>query len=128
MIEKMAESTGNVLGFMFTGEITDEEYMGYFIPALRQAIETYGTIRVLIDVTDIQSEDFGAMNDDIRARDRVLYVEREAIVGDEDWEKRLANVDHLFLFSNTDVRFFRAANRPAAWRWIREGMLVGRGT
>jgi hypothetical protein len=122
MIEELSESSGNVLGFQFSGEITDDDYMGSFIPALRRAIERFGAIRVLVDIADIQSEDFGAMDDDVRERERILYIEREAIVGDEDWVKRLANVDHFFLFPGAEVRFFETAHRRAAWRWLREGL------
>ncbi|KQC05830.1 MAG: hypothetical protein APR53_01965 [Methanoculleus sp. SDB] len=122
MIEELSESSGNVLGFQFSGEITDDDYMGSFIPALRRAVKTFGTIRVLVDISDMQSEDFGAMDDDIRERERILYVEREAIVGDEDWVKRLVNVDHFFLFPGADVRFFGTEHRTEAWRWLREGL------
>jgi hypothetical protein len=122
MIELLPESCGCVLGFQFIGEITDEDYTGDFMPVLRQAIEEYGVIRLLVDVSDLQSEDMGAMDDDVREAMRVLYIEREAIIGDEEWEKRLSYVDHFFLFPNTDVRFFRERYRQEAWHWIREGM------
>jgi hypothetical protein len=122
MIELLPESCGCVLGFRFIGEITDEDYTEIFIPALRRAIEEYGVIRLLVDVSDLQSEDIGAMDDDIREESRVLYIEREAIIGDEDWEKRMSNVDHFFLFPNTDARFFREEYRRDAWHWVREGM------
>jgi hypothetical protein len=122
LIEEMEESVGSVLGFRFIGEVTDEDYTGIFIPALYDAIEKYGTIRLLVDISDIQSEDIGAMDDDVREDARVVYIEREAIIGDEGWEKRLAIVDHFFLFPNTDVRFFRTERRREAWRWICEDL------
>jgi hypothetical protein len=122
MIEELEGSAENVLGFQFIGEVTDEDYRQVFIPALRQAIEEYGPIRVLVDISDLQSEDIGAMDDDVREDERLVYIEREAIIGDEDWEKRLANVDHFFLFPNTEARFFRTEYRHEAWRWIRERM------
>lgn len=123
MIEKMEKSVGCVLGFRFIGEVTDEDYTGIFIPALNGAIEKYGTIRLLVDISDIQSEEIGAMDDDVRENARIASIEREAIIGDEDWEKRLAIVDHFFLFPNTDVRFFRTERRNEAWRWICEGVI-----
>jgi stage II sporulation SpoAA-like protein len=122
MIELLPESHGAVLGFQFIGEITDEDYREDFMPVLRRTIKNYGLIRLFIDISDIQSEDIGAMDDDVREDSRVLYIEREAIIGDADWEKRLNYVDHFFLFPNTDVRFFPVARRDEAWNWVSEGM------
>jgi len=122
MIEQLPEKFGPLLGFQFIGEITDEDCTEVFLPALRRAIKRFGVIRLLIDITDIQSEGFGAMGEDLKEESRVLYIEREAIIGDEDWEMRLADVDHFFIFPNADVRFFRENIRQDAWDWIREGM------
>lgn len=122
MIELLPESHGCVIGFQFIGEITDEDFTEDFMPVLRRAIEQFGVIRLLVDISDLQSEDMGAMDDDVREESRVLYIEREAIIGDRDWERRLNYVDHFFLFPNTDVRFFREAYRQNAWQWVSEGM------
>ncbi len=123
MIEELPESAGNVLGFRLAGEVTDEDYTGVLIPALLRAIEEYGIIRLLIDLVDFQSEDMGAMDDDVRENLRFADIEREAIVGDEEWEDRLTYLDYFFLFPNTDVRFFREERRGAAWDWLCEGIL-----
>ncbi|WP_220680732.1 STAS/SEC14 domain-containing protein [Methanofollis formosanus] len=125
MIEELPEGAGNVLGFRISGEVTDEDYTEVFIPALYEAIERYGTIRILIDIVDFKGEDFGAMLEDIRQDSKVLFIEREAIVGGEEWERRLTAVQpFFFLFPDTDVRFFRENQRRAAWDWIRERMRV----
>jgi hypothetical protein len=124
MIEELSGSAGNVLGFRLVGEITDEDYTGVLIPALIRAIEEYGIIRLMIDLVDFQSEDMGAMDDDVREKLRIADIEREAIIGDEGWEARLNYLDYFFLFPNTDVRFFREEHRGAAWEWLREGMLL----
>lgn len=122
MIEEMEGSMGPVKGFSFIGEVTDEDYTGVFLPTLRQAIDEYGAIRLVIDIADVQSEGVGAMDDDLRADERLVMIEREAIIGDESWETRLRMVDHLFLFPAADVRFFPRSRRHEAWRWVRERM------
>lgn len=122
MIERLPESHGPVLGFRFAGEITDEDYREDFLPALRRAIKNFGVIRLFIDISDLQSEDMGAMDDDVREDARLLYVEREAIIGDRDWERRLNYVDHFFIFPNTDVRFFPYGHQDEAWNWVSEGV------
>lgn len=123
MIEILPESAGPVIGFILSGEVTDEDYTGVFIPAIDLATERYGTVRVLIDLVDYKGEDFGAMADDLFQGIKEPAVEREAIIGDEEWEKRLLSVQPaFFLFATTDVRFFRPERRQEAWRWIGEGM------
>lgn len=124
MIEILPESAGPVIGFLLSGEVTDEDYIHIFIPAIDLATERYGTVRVLIDLVDFKEEDFGAMADDLFQGIKEPAVEREAIIGDEEWEKRLLSVQPaFFLFATTDVRFFRPEHRQEAWRWIEEGMV-----
>lgn len=123
MIEILPESAGPVIGFLLSGEVTDEDYIHVFIPAIDLATERYGTVRVLIDLVDYKGEDFGAMADDLFQGIKEPAVEREAIIGDEEWEQRLLSVQPaFFLFATTDVRFFRPEHRQEAWRWIGEGM------
>ncbi len=122
MIEELPGSSGYVLGFRFCGEISDEDYIGTFLPALVAAIEAYGTIRLMVDVIDYKGEDIGAMDDDVRENSRLLYIEKEAIVGGEDLQEEMSRTDHFFLFPNTDIRFFRTEHRREAWRWLREGL------
>jgi hypothetical protein len=122
MIEELPGSSGYILGFRFCGEITDEDYMGTFLPALAAAIEAYGTIRLMVDVIDYKGEDIAAMDDDVREDSRLLYIEKEAIVGGEALQEEMNRVDHFFLFPNTDIRFFRKEHRREAWLWLREGM------
>ncbi|TAJ44080.1 SpoIIAA family protein [Methanofollis fontis] len=123
MIEILPESAGCVIGFQISGDVTDEDYMEVFIPAIDLAAERYGTVRVLVDIVDFKGEDFGAMTDDLIQDTKVSLVEREAIIGGEEWEKRLLSVQPaFFLFSSTDVRFFKPEHRQEAWRWVSEGM------
>lgn len=129
MIEILPESAGPVIGFLLSGEVTDEDYIHVFIPAIDLATERYGTVRVLIDLVDYKGEDFGAMADDLFQGIKEPAVEREAIIGDEEWEQRLLSVQPaFFLFATTDVRFFRPEHRQEAWRWIGEGMRHIAGT
>jgi hypothetical protein len=127
MIELLPESRGCLVGFQFIGEITGDDYTEDFMPALRRAIENFGVVRLFVDISDLQSEDIGAMDDNVREESRVLYIERQAIVGDEEWERKLNYVDHFFLFANSDVRFFRKNCEQDAWDWIHEGMPQIRG-
>lgn len=122
MIELLPESHESLVGFRFIGEIRSDDYAKDFMPPLRRAIKEYGLIRLFVDISDLQSEGIGAMDDDVREDSRLLYIERQAIVGDEEWERKLNDVDHFFLFPNSYLRFFQKDREQDAWGWILEGM------
>jgi len=115
---------GPEMGFRFIGGVTDGDYTAGFIMALRQATGEYRTIRPVTDITDPQSGGVGAMDEDIRTDVRLVMIDREAIIGDGSWGRRLRAVDHPFLFPAADVRFSPGPHRHGAWRWVRERMPV----
>jgi hypothetical protein len=126
MIELLPESSGNVLGFRISGMVTSRDFDEVLIPALQKAVDRYGIIRVVIEITDFKGEDIEALREDFDTDRRILSIEREAVVGDVDWDKWTAiNQDFFFIFPNTDLRFFNHDRRLQAWNWIREGVMTG---
>jgi hypothetical protein len=124
MIELLPESSGNVLGFRFSGMVTSQDFDEVLIPVLQEAVDTYGIIRVVIEITDFKGEDIEALREDFAIDRRILNIEREAIVGDVDWDKWTAiTQDFFFSFPNTDLRFFNHDGRMQAWNWIRAGVM-----
>jgi len=126
MIEILPESSGNILGFRFSGMIREEDLTEVLIPALEEASDQYGIIRLVVEIIDYKGEELGARLEDLLDPDRkILYIEREAVVGEEGWDKlRTAFQDFFFVFSNTETRFFSHDRRMQAWAWIREGVTV----
>jgi hypothetical protein len=122
MIEELPDGEG-VIGFRLSGEFTEEDFLEVLVPALEQASNTHGIIRLIIEVMDFKGETLGAMIQDYQHKGRFPHIEREAIVGDEDWDKWTGPFrDFFFLFPNTEVRFFRHDQRSQAWDWIYEGL------
>ena len=123
MIEVLPESSGNILGFRFSGMISEEDLTGVLIPALDEAGETYGIIRLVVEITDYKGEELGARLEDLLDPDRkILHIEREAVIGEEGWDQlRTEFQDFFFIFPNTESRFFSHDRRIQAWAWNREG-------
>jgi hypothetical protein len=123
MIEELPEGGGEVLGFRLSGTFTARDFTEVLVPALEQASNAYGIIRLVIEVMDYKGETIGAMIEDFRHQGRFPHIEREAIVGGEDWDKWMtAFRDFFFVFPDTEVRFFRHDQRQRAWDWIYEGL------
>ena len=123
MIELLPESSGNVLGFRIGGMITEEDLTRILMPALEEASERYGILRLVIEISDYKGEELGARLEDLFDTDRrIPYIEREAVIGEEGWDKwDTAYHDFFFVFQDTETRFFNHERRLQAWAWIREG-------
>jgi hypothetical protein len=126
MIETLPESSGNILGFRFSGMIREEDLNEVLIPVLEEASEEYGIIRLVVEIIDYKGEELGARLEDLLDPDRkILHIEREAVIGEEGWDQlRTAFQDFFFIFPNTETRFFSHDRRMQAWAWIREGVTV----
>jgi hypothetical protein len=126
MIETLPESSGNILGFRFSGMIREEDLTDVLIPVLEEAGEEYGIIRLVVEIIDYKGEELGARLEDLLDPDRkILNIEREAVIGEEGWDQlRTAFQDFFFVFPNTETRFFSHDRRMQAWAWIREGVTV----
>ncbi|MCJ7443618.1 MAG: STAS/SEC14 domain-containing protein [Methanotrichaceae archaeon] len=55
MMEKLAESSGNVVGYKAIGKITASDYMKLG-PEVKALVEKEGNIRMLFDLTDFKWE------------------------------------------------------------------------
>jgi hypothetical protein len=126
MIETLPESSGNILGFRFSGMIREEDLTDVLIPVLEEAGEEYGIIRLVVEIIDYKGEELGARLEDLLDPDRkILNIEREAVIGEEGWDQlRTAFQDFFFVFPNTETRFFSHDRRMQAWAWIREGVTI----
>ena len=126
MIETLPESSGNILGFRFSGMIREEDLTDVLIPVLEEAGEEYGIIRLVVEIIDYKGEELGARLEDLLDPDRkILNIEREAVIGEEGWDQlRTAFQAFFFVFPNTETRFFSHDRRMQAWAWIREGVTV----
>lgn len=114
MIETMEQSKDNVLGFRAVGEVTKEDY-ATLGPAVSAAIKQYGTIRVLIDLTDFKREKAEAWGSDLGfGHEYHDKIERMALVGDQSWGKHVAKIAQPFYAES--VEWFDTD--ADAWTWV----------
>jgi SpoIIAA-like len=118
MFEKLAESSGNVVGYKAIGEITASDYK-ILEPEVKAFVENKGNIRLLFDLTDFRWEKVEAWLPDLRfGHEFHNRIEKMAIVGDKTWEKWITPLAKPFYAH--DAKFFHSADISKAWAWLRE--------
>lgn len=115
MISKLPRSQDAVLGFATSGDITKEDYTNTLVPDVQQAVDTYGTICVLLDMSDFHWEKAEAWSDDLHfGKTYHQAIVRMAIVGDHTWEKALAKAAAPWYAQ--EAQYFTDINE--AWGWL----------
>lgn len=116
MIEKLAQSSGSVVGFAMSGTITPQDYE-VLVPEVTALAEKYQSLGLLCDLTDFHSEEPTAWLADLRfGREFHGAIAKMAIVGDS---RLLAAVTTLAapLYAKSARHFTQA---EPAWEWLRE--------
>ncbi|MGD2078458.1 MAG: STAS/SEC14 domain-containing protein [Chloroflexota bacterium] len=118
MIEKMEQSSGNVLGYKVAGTVTKSDY-DVLTPEVESVVEQEGDVSLLLDMTEFKWEKVSAWGRDMKFGKRFHeQVSKMAIVGDKRWEKWLADVASPFYAQ--EAQYFASDERDAAWDWLRE--------
>jgi hypothetical protein len=118
MIEKLAESSGNILGYKAIGVVKVSDYEK-LVPEVESLVEMEGHFRMLLDLGEFKSEEVRAWLPDLkfglRFRDK---IDKMAIVGDKRWEEWMTPLAKPFYAR--DAKFFHSAEIAKAWAWLRE--------
>jgi hypothetical protein len=118
MFEKMAESSGNVVGYKAIGKITASDYKK-LEPEVKALVKKEGNVRMLFDMSDFQWEKVEAWLLDLKFGSEFhKEIEKMAIVGDKTWEKWMTHLAKPFYARN--AKFFHTADIDKAWAWLRE--------
>ncbi|TVP42160.1 MAG: STAS/SEC14 domain-containing protein [Gemmatimonadales bacterium] len=118
MYQALARSSGNVLGYRCSDQITGAEVREIH-REIRDAIEEHGQVRFLIHIGDLDLPTAKAVWEDLRLLPvYVADVERYAIVGDAKWQEWLSGItDRL---TRGEAQHFPADRLDEAWDWVRE--------
>ena len=118
MIEKLEQSSENVLGFKVSGDVVKADY-DVMVPAVEAALKTNEMVMVLLDMTGFKWEKAEAWGSDLKfGREFRHKITKMAIVGDKNWEKWLtALVDPFYA---KDAKFFHPEESDKAWAWLRK--------
>ena len=122
MLDRMRESSENVLGFRFDGKLSEFDYTTILIPELDRAINEYQKVRVLFKIEGFRSWRPGEGWEAFRQWSGLEEVDRIAIVGGERWREWMNRMPSLFIgFNDVDARYFPESRQRDAWGWLREG-------
>lgn len=114
MIEKLDRSSGSVLGFRVSGDVTKDDY-GVLTPAVESAVADGGSVSLLLDLTEFHWEKVSAWGSDMRfGHEYHEKIDKMAIVGNKKWEELLAKICSPFYAK--EARYFE--NDDDAWVWL----------
>jgi len=114
MIATLSGAKAGSLGFTVSGDVTKQDY-AVLTPAVEAAVAEYGSVRLLLDMTDFHWEKVSAWGDDVNFGKQLHNnVTRMALVGNKNWERHLAKLAQPFYAQ--EVQFFE--NLDDAWAWI----------
>ena len=118
MIEKMTESSGNVLGFRFIGTITVDDFKK-IESEVNALVQKEGNVRLLFNLTGFKWEKIDALVADLKFGHKFHEkIQKLAVTGDKTWEKWITNL--ALPFYAKEAKYFPSADMTKAWSWLRE--------
>jgi hypothetical protein len=119
MIQKLPESSGNILGFRISGKLTEADYQDILVPAMEKAMKEYPKIRVVWVMEKFEGWTVGGGWEDFLLGLKFSAVERMATVIDESWDEWLTLLFKAFTtLTRTELRFFKKERIDEAWEWL----------
>jgi hypothetical protein len=116
MIETMERSTGSVLGYKISGDMTKSDYQT-LVPAVEAAIKEHGSISLLLDMTDFHWEKVSAWGADLSFGKQFHdSIDKMALVGNKNWEKHLTKLAQPYYAKA--AKYFETDDD--AWGWLTE--------
>jgi len=119
-VEIHEQDDGKVLKLQIRNKLHKDDYE-LFTPRVENLIQRHGKIRLLVEMSDFQGWDAGALWEDIKFDAKHFSdIERIAFVGDKKWEKGMS----IFCkpFTTAKIRYFDKSQKEQASAWIDEGI------
>jgi hypothetical protein len=111
----MGQSEGNALGYRVVGDVTKDDY-AELEPEVKAAIQKYGAVRLLFDLSNFKWEKVDAWGADLgfghEFKDK---IERMALVGNASWGKYVTKLAKPFYAQ--EAEWFEDGDE--AWTWVR---------
>ena len=115
MLQTMEQSSGNALGYKLSGKITTAD-IGTFGPVAQSLIQSYGSMDLLLDITDLHWEKVSALSSDVKlVKGLSGKIDKLAMVADTKWSKELGKL--VAPFDAKEFKTFDGAND--AWDWVK---------
>jgi len=121
MILRLPQSSGNALGFLIQGKLTDEDYQEELIPAMEAVIRADEKINLLFQMDKFEGWTAHGAWDDFINWPKFMSIRRMAIVVDDNWHEFATWLFSVFAsLTHMELRFYRKTQLPEAWSWLRE--------
>jgi hypothetical protein len=120
MIEKLPESSENILGFRISGKLREADYLDLLIPEMEKALKEYPKIRMVWVIEGFEGWTVGGAWEDFLLGLKFSAVEKMATIIDERWDEWMTVLFKVFTtLTGTELRFFKKERLNEAWEWIR---------
>jgi hypothetical protein len=114
MIETMERSTGSVLGYKISGDMTKSDYQT-LVPAVEAAVKEHGSISLVLDMTGFHWEKVSAWGADLSFGKQFHdSIDKMALVGNKNWEKHLTKLAQPYYAKA--AKYFETDDD--AWGWL----------
>jgi len=119
MVEVLSESKGNLLGFRFSGKLTDKEYKETLIPKLEAVIKSDGKLRLLcyMDSGFVGWEMAAAWDDLTFWLKHKDDFSKLAVVGDSKWVEVGTKLSAHMM--KQPLKVFHTDELQKAWEWVK---------
>ena len=118
MLEKLSQSSGNILGYKVIGKITKEDY-AIVKSDLYDLLQQESSICLLLDLQEFKVEELTTLSTKISFRGEFQEkMVKMAVVGDKKWHEWYLTLDDRMDFTR-QIEFFSAGEQEAAWEWLR---------
>ena len=116
ILEKLSQSSGNILGYKVVGTIIKEDYTA-LTAEVEALLQQESSICLLLDLEEFEGEKIKAWGADFKfGHEYRKKIARMAIVGDKKWQEWMtALVDPFYA---REAEFFPTGERAAAWEWL----------
>ena len=118
MYHILPESKDNVIGIRVEEEMRTNDYET-LLPFIESMIKKYGTIRVLLDLSDLKGIEFRGILKIVPYTFKFnSKVEKNAIITNQKWIHVWAKL--LAPFFKTKVNCFSTRKAEQAWVWVKK--------
>jgi len=117
MFKQLSGSSGNILGFKISEDVTGED-VGAMSRIVSETIAAKGKVQLLIEIEGFRHMEPEALLEKLRfVREHAGEIKRMAVVSNRVWIKSW--VRNGGLVAHTEVEHFDSSETDAAWQWIR---------
>jgi hypothetical protein len=118
VIQILPESVASLICIKVSGKLTDSEYRN-FIPRLESVINDFGSIKLYVDMLDMDGWEWRVAWDDFAFGIKHWNeFTKLALVGDKRWERFSAQV--VEKINKAEVQFFSRKEIVKAMIWIKD--------